>query len=221
VKAMPAIPDDSDYERAIPDDSDYERVDSSEDEANVEVSSASVPATPSVPSVAELGRQEQRMIRLMENSDTDPDSEPLVLLDPSAPGYDQIRDQARIDHENEQTMLRRWIRITSCIDHENEQAMLRLGEGQNSDSDPSGLSDTPPLPRDNSEYLAEFDRQQRALAAEVPVMYKTVLVIDKHPSSLNSGKFAVRPAGAPFTSHPFFHVDADGEHCEDPGTETA
>ena len=91
VKAGPAIPDDSDYERAIPDDSDFERVDSSEDEANVEVSSASVPATPSVPSVAELGRQEQRMIRLMENSDTDSNSEPLVLLDPSAPGYDQVR----------------------------------------------------------------------------------------------------------------------------------
>ena len=141
-------------------DSDYERVDSSEDDANVEVSSASVPATPSVPSVAELGRQEQRMIRLMENSDTDSNSEPLVLLDPSAPGYGQVRDQARIAHENEQTMLRRWIPITrdsreqARIDHENEQAMLRWGEGQNSDSDPSGLSDTPPLPRDNSEYLA-------------------------------------------------------------------
>ena len=115
-------------------------------------------------------------------------------------------DQARFAHENEQTMLRRWIRITSCIDHENEQAMLRLGEGQNSDSDPSGLSDTPPLPRDNSEYLAEFDRQQREAVPAVPTMYKNqaALVIDKQPSPLDPGKFAVRPEGASLRSRPYF-----------------
>ena len=175
--------------------------------------------------VAVLERQEQRMIRLMENSDTDSNSEPLVLLDPSAPGYDQIRDQAefeqaRLDLENEQTMLRRWVELMCDVDPALEHAILR-GEAQRSDSDLSGLTDTPPLTSDNSDHHAEFERQQRELAAEIPVLYLRPLAIDKRPSSSKSGKFAVRPAGAPVTSHPFFHVDAEGERCEDPGTEIA
>ena len=39
------------------------------------------------------------MIRLMSNSDTDTDSDPMQLLDPRAPGYEQRRDQAYIAEE--------------------------------------------------------------------------------------------------------------------------
>ncbi len=85
---------------AIPDESEYERVDSDVEEEEA------APVGP-VPAPSDLGRQEQRMIRLMENSDTD-SSEPMILLDPSAPGYEQVREQSYVAQElleNEQRAI--------------------------------------------------------------------------------------------------------------------
>ncbi len=86
--------------------------------------------------IAPLTRAEQRVIRLLENSDTDTDSddsEPLVLLNPRNPLYSQWQDQAYIaaamaEPEREQLMsdIRNHQRSGHLHDPDDDIAVMAL-----------------------------------------------------------------------------------------------